>query len=72
MSPAEHYFENCLFRLARGDKEWERQFKDEKYYDTNIDYLSNETKEAIQLSAWYVFDNICYCDVNKLKTLLEI
>lgn len=71
MSPAEHYFENCLFRLARHPKEDYRAI-DGKYRDTNLDYLSEETAEAIQEAAWYVFDNLCQCDVNKLKTLLEI
>ena len=71
MSPAEHYFENCLFRLARHPKEDYRAI-DGKYRDSNLDYLSDETAEAIQLAAWYVFDNLCNCDESTLKLWLKI
>lgn len=71
MLPSEHYFENCLFRLVNSPKEDYRAIEG-KYRDTNLDYLSDETIEAIQLAAWYVFDNLCQCDTNKLKTLLGL
>ena len=71
MSPSEHYFENCLFRLARHPNEDYRAING-RYRDTNLDYLSDETIEAIQMAAWYVFDNICQCDDSKLKILLGL
>ena len=71
MSPSEHYFENCLFRLAERPKEDYRAIEG-KYRDTNLDYLSEETIDTIQEAAWYVFDNLCQCDITKLKTLLKI
>lgn len=69
MAPSEHYFENCLYRLARNPDEDYRAVYG-KSRDINLDDLSEETIEAIQLAAWYVFDNLCQCDNNKLKELL--
>lgn len=71
MLPSEHYFENCLFRLANSPKEDYRAIEG-KCRDSNLDYLSEETIESIQLAVWYVFDNLCQCDANKLKELLGI
>lgn len=70
MLPSEHYFENCLFRLARNSHEDYRAL-DGKYRDTNLDDISDETAEAVQLAAWYVFGHLCNYDESKLKQLLE-
>lgn len=71
MLPSEHYFENCLYRLARHPKDDYRAING-KYRDSNLDYLSDETIEAVQLAAWYVFDNLCNYDTDELKKLLGI
>ena len=71
MLASEHYFENCLFRLGRYPEEDYRAING-KYRDTNLDYLSEETAEAIQMAAWYVFQNLCDYDENKFKELLGI
>ena len=53
MSPEEHYFENLLFAYKRGGIE---QYERCKETDSNTQYLSQDTKRAIETCASYVID----------------
>lgn len=69
MDNVEHYFENCLFRLAKGIKDW-KQVEGE-FCDTNVKYIPEEALETIQKLAWYIFE-LCDCDTETLKLFLKI
>lgn len=53
MSNEEHYFENLLFAYKRGGAERYDQCKKD---DSNIMYLSDDVKRAIETCASYVID----------------
>ena len=53
MSNEEHYFENLLFAYSRGGSD---QYDKLKKIDSNIQYLSEEAKHAIEVCASYIID----------------
>ena len=53
MSNEEHYFENLLFAYSRGGVE---RYDKVKEHDSNIQYLTNDVKRAIETCASYVID----------------
>jgi len=53
MSNEEHYFENLLFAYKRGGIEYYERCKET---DSNMQYLSQDTKRAIEICASYVID----------------
>lgn len=53
MSNEEHYFENLLFSYKRGGQE---RYDLCKKIDSNIEYLNEDIKKAIEICASYVID----------------
>lgn len=53
MSNEEHYFENLLCSYKRGGQE---QYDLCKKIDSNIRYLGNDVKRAIEICASYIID----------------
>lgn len=52
MSNEEHYFENLLFAYSRGVEMYDKV----KENDSNIQYLDNDVKRAIEICASYIID----------------
>ncbi len=67
MSNEEHYFENLLFAYKRGGIE---QYERCKETDSNIQYLSQDTKRAIENCASYLID-CCGWEKETLNDFLE-
>lgn len=67
MSNEEHYFENLLFAYARGGYGSYDQCKKD---DSNIRYLSDDVKRAIEICVSYVVD-CCGNDEEWLKAFLD-
>ena len=53
MSNEEHYFENLLFSYKRGGSD---QYELCKCKDSNIQYLNDDVKRAIEICASYIID----------------
>ena len=53
MSNEEHYFENLLFAYSRSGVEMYDKVKEN---DSNIQYLGNDVKRAIEVCATYIID----------------
>lgn len=67
MSNEEHYFENLLYAYARGGYEGYDRCKT---YDSNIGYLSDDVKRAIEICVSYVID-CCGNGEKWLKAFLD-
>ena len=64
MSNQEHYFENLLFAYTRGTYDECHRF------DSNIKWLTDEEKAAIETCATYIID-CCNWDKDVVKAFLE-
>ena len=66
MSNEEHYFENLLFAYSRGGDDMNKVKKN----DSNIQYLDNDVKHAIETCATYIID-CCGWDSSVLRDFLH-
>ena len=65
MSPEEHYFENTLEKLTyEGIEGWKKRLD-----DTNRNLIPQDSIQAIDTCAWYIFDTICDCKITKMKNI---
>lgn len=66
---AQHYFENCIRRIITNEEPWNG--KSGKYRDTNIDFLSEETVDALLDAIYYLVFDLFNGDIEKLKNLWQ-
>ena len=67
MSPEEHYFENLLYAFASGGME---AYHKQEEIDSNTQYFSKETEQAIKICADYFLD-CCDWLPHNTKCILE-
>lgn len=68
-SAAQHYFENCIRRIVTDEEPWNG--KSGKYRDTNIDYLSEDSVDALLDAVYYLVFDLFHGDIEMLKILWD-
>ena len=66
-SAAQHYFENCIRRVINNEEPWNG--KSGQYRDSNIDFLSEETVDALEDVLHYLIFDLLHGDIDELRKL---